>query len=265
MGKITDIFASKRLRFFAVSAFLAGLLVLLSSYTTDNILAQFVALFLPPIFAIFLTYLTLERPGGIEIVTLLLLPAILVAGASLNQYFFPNLHLVFKLGSWLSFFSIFYLLLLSLNIFRVERVKKESIPLEKVAKPAIFLFSFLAMFLLLTVLYKLALGVVFSTLVVFLISFVLSLNFFWFLTLSNLFERRFFLGAAVVAGGLAQVSLAFSFFPWESFLRALSEGVFFYSMLGIARAYYERHLRYRIVIEYIIVALAVFLFTRVFS
>src|SRR3989344_4903843 len=222
MGKITDIFASKRLRFFAVSAFLAGLLALLSSYTTDNILAQFVALFLPPIFAIFLTYLTLERPGGIEIVTLLLLPAILVAGASLNQYFFPNLHLVFKLGSWLSFFSIFYLLLLSLNIFRVERVKKESIPLEKVAKPAIFLFSFLAMFLLLTVLYKLA-------------------------------------------GGVAQVSLAFSFFPWESFLRALSEGVFFYSMLGIARAYYERHLRYRIVIEYIIVALAVFLFTRVFS
>lgn len=265
MGKVIEVFKSKRLRFFLSSAVLVGLLVLTSLYQSSVQVIQILEVFAPAAAAVLLTYFSLDSPGGIEVITLLLLPFVLTLGASANQYFFPNLHLAFKIGSWSSFFLIFYILLLSLNIFRVERMKEEEIPLEKVAKPAIFLFSFLAMFLLLTVVYKLALGVVFSTLIVFFFSFILSLNFFWFLTLSNLFEQRFFLGATIVAVGLAQVSLAFSFFPWESFLRALSEGVFFYALLGVARAYYEEHLRYRIVVEYIVVALAVFFFTRIFS
>lgn len=256
------IFESKKLRFAAVSILLTSLLFLLSipPYST-----QIFWVILPSLIAVVATYFVLVYPSGIEVATLLLLPLLLTFGATVNQYFFPNFHLVFKVGSWVSFFFLFYVLLLSLNIFRVERMEGESIPLEKAAKPAVFLFSFLSMFLLLTVLYRLDLGVIVNTLAVFFLGFVLSVNFFWFLTLSDLIERRFFLGAAAVGLGVAQLSIALSFFPWEAFLRGLTEGVFFYAVLGVARAYFEKHLRYRIVFEYIVLSVIVFIFVRFFS
>lgn len=252
---------SKKIRFASASLVLAGLLAALSfpPFSTSIFL-----LILPPLAALLLSYFVLDRPQGIEQATILILPISLAFGIELNQYFFPNFHLAFKIGSWFSFFAVFYFLFLALNIFRVERIKGEGIPLERAAKPAIFLLTFLSAFLLLTVFYKLSLGVLLSTLIAFLIGFIHALNFFWFLTLSDLIERRFFLGSAVVGLGLAQVSLAFSFLPWEAFLRGLSEGVFLYAILGVARAYYEKHLRYAIVLEYIILSLAVFLFARFF-
>jgi len=252
---------SKRLRFLAVSGTLAGLLAFISLSPYAGGIAF---LFFPPLVALFLAYLVLGRPGGIESITLLLLPTALTLGAALSQFFFPNLHFLIKLGGWIFFGIVFYVLLLTVNIFRVERLKREKILLERAARPTVFFLFFLTAFLLLTSFYKLELGVLWGPPGVFLIGFLLALNFFWFLTLSDLFERRFFLGAAVVGGGLVQVSLAFSFLPWEVFLRGLAEGVFFYAILGVARAYFERHLRYQVVFEYILLSLVVFLFTRAF-
>ena len=85
---------------------------------------------------------------------------------------------------------------------------------------------------------------------------------FWFLNLSDLMERRFFAAAAAVGLAVVQISLAFSFFPWKAHLRGISEAVFFYAALGISRAYYEKHLKLSIAVEYILVSLAVFLFAR---
>lgn len=245
----------------AVAVSLTGFLILLSSPT---FLEEEVGVFLYPAVAVFLTYFALGRPKGIEVFTLHLLPAALSLGAVLNQYLFPNFSLGVKVVIWLSFLAVFYTLLLALNVFRVERLKREKIPLERAARPAIFLLSFLAAFLILTVIHKLELGVLPAGALVFFLGFSLGLNFLWFYTLTDLFERFHFIGAAVVGIGILQISLALSFFPWKGYLRGLSEGVFFYAILGIARAYYEKHLKYTIVLEYILLSLAVFLFIRFF-
>lgn len=250
---------SKRIGFLFVSLFLGGLLAFLS---LSPYRGEWAWIFSLPCVAVLLTYFALGKPSGIEVITLLFLPVVVAFGAAVNQYFFPNFHLIIKTGSWLAFAVVFYILLLSLNVFRVERVKGEKIPLERAARPIIFLACFLSVFLILTAFYKLGLNAAFSTLMVFLLGFVMAVIFFWFLTLSDLFEQRFFIGAAAVGLGLAQVSLAYSFFPWEAYLRGLSEGVFFYAILGVARAYYEKHLRPSIILEYILLSLAVFLLAR---
>ncbi len=255
-----QVIQNKRLKFFVVSASLTGLLVFLS-FPSYQELAW---LLLLPVATVLLTHFALGRSSGIEVFTLHLLPMALALGAVFNQYSFPNFSSLVKILIWFSFFFIFYTLLLALNVFRVERLKGEKIPLEKAARPVVFLLSFLVAFLLLTVIYKFELGVLLTTIFIFLLGFVLSLNFFWFFTLTDLFERSHFLGAAAVGVGIVQISLAFSFFPWKTHLRGLSEAVFFYAILGVVRAYFEKHLKYAIVLEYILLSLGVFLFVRFF-
>lgn len=255
MGIITN----KRAKFLLASLALSGLLGFISfPLYRDNIALTLVFSF----GAWFLSFLTLGRLRGVEIVTFPILPTLFALGASLNQYFFPNLHLSAKGLTWALFFFCFYTLLLALNVFKAERTKGESIPLEKAAKPVIFLATFGVSFLLLTALYKFELGVFLSMLGVFVLVFILAVNALWFLTVSDLLERRFFAAAGLVAMVAVQIALAFSFFPWKAHLRGLSEAVFFYAALGITRAYQEKHLKYSIVLEYILVSLAVFLFAR---
>lgn len=215
-----------------------------------------------PFVSIPLIYLALGGLKGIEVLTFTLLPFLLSLGAVLGQFFYPNFQLYVKLLSWVTYFSVFYLLFLALNVFKVERTRAETIPLEKAAKPAIFVLTFVTAFLLLTAVYKLEIGAVGNALAVFGVVFFLALNDFWFLGLTDLLERRFFVAAAAVGVALLQISLAFSFFPWKPHLRGISEAVFFYTALGISRAYYEKHLKLSIVLEYILVSLAVFLFAR---
>ncbi len=254
-----NFWGSKRLKFLLFSAILTGVLV----FTSLPIYRDQLGLILFfPLISIPLTYLALGGLQGVEVLTLTMLPLLLSIGASLGQYFYPNFHLYIKLFSWAAYFGVFYLLFLSLNVFKVERLRAENIPLEKAAKPAIFVLTFGSAFLLMTAIYKFEIGTVASALAIFGTVFLLALDDFWFLNLSNLLERRFFVAASAVGLALVQLSLAFSFFPWKPHLRGLSEAVFFYTVLGISRAYYEKHLKLSIVLEYILVSLAVFLFAR---
>jgi len=252
---------SKRFRFLAVSVLLSLGLFFISSPPYSELFGWALAF---PAAALILTYFSLGRPEGIEVLTLTMMPFLVSLGASLNQYFYPNFSLPTKVVSWISFAAVFYITLLAMNVFRVSRMREEKIPLVKAARPAVFILSFLAAFLLLTALYKLALGVALTTAAVFGIGFLISLNLFWFFSTTDLFEREQFVGAAAVGLGLLQISLALSFFPAKPHLRGLSEAVFFYAILGVARAYFEKHLKYAIVLEYILLSLAVFLFVRFF-
>ena len=252
-------FSNKRTRFLVSSLALSGLLVFLSSpLYRDNFL--WMAAF--AILAGFLSFISLGRLEGIEIVALPILPSLFAFGVSLNQHFFPNFHPTVKGLSWVAFFACFYILLLALNVFKVERGRGERIPLEKAAKPVIFLATFGVSFLLLTALYKFELGVSLNVLVIFILVFLLTLDALWFLTIADLLEQKFFVMAGLVAVAAVQVTLAFSFFSWKAHLRGLSEAVFFYAALGVTRAYQEKHLKYSIILEYILASLAVFLFAR---
>jgi len=256
--RLAEIFQNKRIRFFTIAALLTGLMVFLSLPPCNEVRYTL----LLPAFAAFLSYFALGRPGGIEVVTLHTLPVLLALGASLNQCFFPNFSLLVKVGIWVSLFSIYYVLLLALNVFRVERLRGEKIPLEKAAEPVVLLISFLTAVLLITAVYKLSLGVVATGALIFLLGFVLALNVLWFFSPSDLFTRLHFLGAIAVGLGVLQVSLASSFFPLKAHLLGLSQAVFFYSILGVVRAYFERHLRYAVLLEYVLLSLGVFIFVQ---
>jgi len=249
----------KRVRFLLVSLGLGAALVALSSPPYGQSLGWSLLL---PLLTWILSFWSFGGLGGIEVLTLPLLPTLVSLGASLNQYFFPNLSLPFKVISWIAFTASFYILLLAVNVFLVERQRRERIPLEKAARPAVFLFAFVASFLLLTALYKFSWNPYLTTFLVFWVGFFISLTVFWFYSLTDLLEKTQLLGAVAVGLLAVQISLAFSFFPWKAHLRGLSEGVFFYTFLGVARAYFGRHLTYAIVVEYIFLALSVFLAIR---
>lgn len=250
----------KRFRFLLISFLLASLLAIQSFPQYQGELGLILAL---PVFSVVLLPLALGRLDGVEWLTFPVLPFSLSLGAALGQFLFPNFHPAIKAGSWGIFFAGFYVLLLALNVFKVGRIRKESIPLEKAAKPVIFIAAFTAAFLLLTALYKADFSVIPNSTLIFGLTFVLSADVFWFLTTADLLERRFFSAAALLAFAAVQVSLAFSFFPWKAHLRGISEATFFYAALGISRAYFEKHLKYTIVLEYIFVSLAVFILAAV--
>ena len=251
---------SKRVRFFLISLVMSAVLALLSFPQYQN---YFGLMFVLPFASLLVLPLALGRLGGVEALTFPVLPFFFSLGASLGQYLFPNFYPAIKVVSWAAFLGGFYILLLALNVFKVGRIRKEKIPLERAAKPVVFVFAFVSAFLLLTVLYKFGLGVVLSSVLIFSLIFLLTAAAFWFLTTADLLERRFFAAAALLALAVVQVSLAFSFIPWKAHLRGISEAIFFYSALGVSRAYFEKHLNYRIVLEYIFVSLAVFILAAV--
>jgi hypothetical protein len=252
-------FSSKRVRFIFVSLVLTLGMVLLSQTSSCR------SLWSPPLLsllALFLVNQSLGGTSGVEKITLLCLPFSLTLGAGFAQYFFPNFILPVKALGWLVYFLSVYAALLSLNIYKVVRLKKESIPLERIARPTLMILSFLASFLLLTAVYKLSLEVWGEVLLVFVVGFFLGTAFLWTHRLADLLEKEHLQGGLLIGLSLIQVSLALSFYPWEAFLRGLTEATFFYALLGVARAYFERHLKYRIAFEYVALSLAVFLIAR---
>ncbi|MEX0587455.1 MAG: hypothetical protein WD940_00040 [Patescibacteria group bacterium] len=245
---------TKRFRFLTVSFLVTALLV---AQTLPQYQAElFPVLVLPAASLLFLP-LALGRLRGIEWLTFSVLPFFLTLGAVLSQGLFPNFQPVVKAASWLAFYIGFYVLLLAINVFQVGRRRKESIPLERAAKPVIFMAAFAAAFLLLTALYKLGFGFLLNSVLTFGLIFILATDAFWFLAATDLLERRFFAAGALLALAAVQIALAFSFFPWKAHLRGISEATFFYAALGVSRAYFEKHLKYPIVVEYILVSLAV--------
>jgi hypothetical protein len=249
----------KRVRFVLVSLALTSGLVFL---TLPSFCGQAQWVCLLTLLSLLLVDLALGGTVGIEKFTLLLLPGALTLGAALSQRTFPNFTTLFKVAGWASFFLAMYTSLLAMNIFKVMRLKGEAITLQRAARPAVFLLCFVAAFLLLTTLHSSSLGVWLEIALVFLIGVALSLSFFWVLTLSDVFEKEHLQGAFWVGLGLVQVSIATTFYPWRALLQGLIEATFFYALLGVARAYFERHLKHSIVLEYIVIVLAVFIFAR---
>jgi len=247
-------FLSKRLRFVLVSSVLTLGLILLSN---PSIKSQWIYLF--AFLSTVLADTVLGGAVGIECFGFLTLPLSLALGAGFSQYFFPNFTTVFRVAGWISFFLAYYATLLATNVFKVARIKGQTIPLVRAARPAFLLLNFVVVFLLLTALHKASIGVGWETLAVFLVGFFTSLSFLWCLSLTDFFLPSHLWGAFLVGIGLAQVSIAFAFYPWKSFLRSLAEAAFFYALLGVARTYFEKHLKYSIVIEYIATVLAILL------
>ena len=133
---------SKRQRFILV-AFLLTVLLAFISFLPNRVEIWAVLLF-SLVSALGTKYL-LRLDWAFPDFVYLIFPELLSLSTGFVQYLFPHTLLWFKVGFWLFFGVIFYLLFLSLNIFRVSE-KRGSIPLLRPAKTALFLIAVLIAF-----------------------------------------------------------------------------------------------------------------------
>lgn len=247
----------KRLRFLLTSALLSVILgaLVLGPYSFTAYHPLFFGLITLP-----LAYLALGRLRGIENITFLIPAFFMSLGFALAFFHFPNFERIYEISFLFVLFSSFYLFFLSANIFKVSRSLGRKIPLSKSAYPAFFLLMFLITFLNLTAIYKALVPLPLQLLLIFGYIFLTSLCFIWFLSLSDLFEKRHFIAALLVAFAVFEISFAFSFsFFREDYLRAMVISSFAYGFLGLARGYFEESLSLRPFFEYGILISAVLL------
>lgn len=155
-----------------------------------------------------------------------------------------------------------YSLFLSENIFTVSAVR--TIALLSSARTVVFTLTLLSYFFLANVIFSLHINVFITLLLIFAISFPLVLNSIWIYTL----ERKIFanvLWVFALAFCLFEVSIMLWFWPSLPTVIALFLTGIFYSVVGLSQAWFEKRLFKSVIVEYIWVAVVVFIVLAIFT
>lgn len=195
-----------------------------------------------------------------------ILPVSLIAGVTLSLVFFPNLSITFKTFSVVGFAVLFYVIALANNVFLVVETRKEIIPLYRVALTWSKILIVVVAIPLLAGVYKMSFNPLLETAVTSFIALLFYLYLIWILKYSHE-AKKYKVGeiVAILAFGVfitGASNISVSFFPTETFLRAL----FISSVLIFSISYIEAHLKNvvkkRLITEHLIISLA-FLFLLV--
>lgn len=192
-----------------------------------------------------------------------ILPLSLTVGMMLTLIFFPNLSLIFRGFSIAGFAVLFYIISLVNNIFLVVETRQETIPLYRVASTWSKILIVTVSIPLLAGIYKLSLNSFYETALTGLAAALFYVYMIWFLRYTHE-TKSYKVGEilTVTAFGIFLTlisNLAVSFFPTETFLRAL----FVSSILIFGISYVEAHLKNiinkRLITEHLLIS-ALFLF-----
>lgn len=189
----------------------------------------------------FLVYLPNTKTFGVVVSTI---PSVhLALGMILSLIFFPNLSVHFKVLSLVLFIFLSYLISLVTNIFMVVESRKEIIPLHRVAVTwsKILLITISIPFL--AGIYKLPINTVYQSIITGVSSFLFFIYLIWF-SRHNRDVKKYKVGEMVGIVGMLvfiimSLSISVSFFPTESFLRAL----FISSVQIFGISYLEGHIK----------------------
>ncbi len=155
-----------------------------------------------------------------------------------------------------------YSLFLSQNIFIVSAVR--TIALLSSARTVVFTLTLLSYFFLANVIFTFHINVVLTLLLIFGFSFPLVLNSIWIYSL----ERKLFANALWVfslALCLFEVVILLWFWPSSPTVIALFLTGLFYSIVGLSQAWFEKRLFKSVIVEYVWVALVVFIVLVLFT
>lgn len=244
---------SKRNRFLIFSLLLTLFLILLPWFParfSSVTLAVFT--FLAGLFAVLCLW---DFLSGIEYITLLTLPVLFSLGMGSVILLFPNFSGFFKTALYGVYFLVYYLLLLSLNIFNVAGEKP--IPLLRAAYTSSFLITTFTAFPIFTLLYKGSVGILLELPLVFILTFLLCFQSLWSAFLPKNNTDLSAKVSLIVSAVMTQTALVFSFFPMESFFRSLLLSTFFYIYLGFTHQYLKKTLGVKSVFEYGLVGLVI--------
>ncbi len=155
-----------------------------------------------------------------------------------------------------------YSLFLSENIFTVSAVR--TIALLSSARTVVFTITLLSYFFLANVIFTFHINGILTLLFIFGFSFPLVLNSIWIYSL----ERKLFANVLWVfslALCLFEVAILLWFWPSSPTVIALFLTGIFYSIVGLSQAWFEKRLFKSVIVEYVWVALVVFIVLALFT
>lgn len=184
--------------------------------------------------------------------------------------YFPNLNILFKLSFALFSTFVFYYLVLATNIFLVVEEKGRTIPLVRAAKTVFLFIEIITLFFVYTTIYKtllpgglLEFSFLVQAFVVFIVSYLFAVQYWWSQNLEK--EITSFVGneSLVIAllGGILAVST--SFFPLESFFKALVLSTFYYVSITFFQAVIMHKLEKSIYTEFLLITLVIICFVLI--
>jgi len=252
-----NITLQKRHRYMAHSLILLGFLYYFSGITDGNKIFYGAVVLLVTIFGSFFTHRPNSTPLNILITSIL--PLSLTLGFVLSLIYFPNLSRIFKILSLFGFAFIFYLISLVNNVFLVVETRKETIPLYRVASTWSKILIVVVAIPMLAGIFKINVNSLFETLLAGLVALLFYIYLIWSLKYNH--EIKKYRGGEMVgilALGVFFVmasNLAVSFFPTETFLRAL----YVSSIMIFGVSYIEGHLKNtinkRLISEHLIISI----------
>lgn len=155
-----------------------------------------------------------------------------------------------------------YSLYLSQNIFIVSSIR--TIALLSSARTVSFVLTILSYFFLSNVIFSLHLNMFYFLVFLFIITFPLVLHSIWTYALEiTIKEAAWWSGLITVA--ILEVALSLWFWPSRPTVIALFLTGFFYSVIGLAQAWFDKRLFKNVIFEYVYVAAIVFGVLLVFT
>lgn len=189
--------------------------------------------------------------------TLFILPVMFVASLSLFYFLLPVRWLT-RLPVAIIFALGVYAILLVENIYNVAG--ERTIQLLRAAHAVGLLLTLFTNFLFLALIFALHLPFYGNTLLIFLVSFPLILQALWSIKLEEGISKELLFYTLALALALAELALVFSFWPFSTVIEALFLTTVFYSLVSIVQQYFSQRLFKRMLWEFILVSLIVFVF-----
>lgn len=184
--------------------------------------------------------------------------------------YFPNLNILFKLSFALFSTFVFYYLVLATNIFLVVEEKGRTIPLVRAAKTVFLFIEIITLFFVYTTIYKtllpgglLEFSFLVQAFVVFIVSYLFAVQYWWSQNLEK--EITSFVGneSLVIALLGAILAVSTSFFPLESFFKALVLSTFYYVSITFFQAVIMHKLEKSIYTEFLLITLVIICFVLI--
>lgn len=203
------------------------------------------------------------------ILSTITLPTVLVAGAILSLIYFPNLSWPVKTLAVFSVSLFMYVTSLSTNIFLVVFEKGEIIPLFRAASTWSQILIVVIAIPFFAGVFKLPLISPFQSAIIGISALLFALYMIWVQNMDpdipQVNRGEILLNAGFIGFLVTSMSIATSFIPAESFLRALLMASFLMGGLGYMQAHYKNAITKKLVIEFAVISTIFLLFVFFFK
>ncbi len=187
---------------------------------------------------------------------LLILPTFFTLGVA-SFYFILPIRWLTRLPVAVIFGFLFYLLLLSQNVFNVAA--QRTIPLYRAASTAVLIFTILASFFLFGTLHAFNLLFILNGVLVAVISFPLILQALWSVDMEDAIPPAILGKSLIFSLIMGEVGLSFSFWPMGHIMWGITLATTMYILTGLGVGELRKKLDRRVVWEYVGIGVMVLL------